>query len=230
MKFLNKTGVVAVFMNEGTQVVAGEAILIGPATSERNRIERDDSVDAHEHSAVLRKQDALATLVEGLVREHSRLVYRIAYAVLRRHQDAEDATQETFLRVLRYSAKLDSVEDPKTWLARIAWRVAVDRSRKSGKMQEVALEDPERPLAEVASLATPADEIAQGMRMENVLEKLIAALPPKLRQPLILSTIEEISPREVAAALGINEAAVRSRIFRARQILKEKLAQFGNRK
>ena len=63
-----------------------------------------------------------------------------------------------------------------------------------------------------------------GTQIEAVLEKLIAALPEKLRQPLILSTIEEMSPREVAAVLGINEAAVRSRVFRARQILKEKLA------
>ena len=54
--------------------------------------------------------------------------------------------------------------------------------------------------------------------------EMIAALPEKLRQPLILSTIEEMSPGEVAATLGINEAAVRSRVFRARKILREKLA------
>ena len=51
-------------------------------------------------------------MLESLVRDHSRLVYRIAYAVLRRHHDAEDATQETFLRVLRYSSKLADVEEP----------------------------------------------------------------------------------------------------------------------
>jgi len=62
------------------------------------------------------------------------------------------------------------------------------------------------------------------------LEKLVAALPEKLRAPLILSAIDEMSPREVAVALGINEAAVRSRVFRARQILREKLTQQGNRK
>ena len=59
---------------------------------------------------------------------------------------------------------------------------------------------------------------------------MIAALPEKLRQPLILSTIEEMSPREVAATLGIDEAAVRSRVFRARQILREKLAGQTSRK
>ena len=66
--------------------------------------------------------------------------------------------------------------------------------------------------------------------MGALLDKLIAALPEKLRAPLVLSAIEEMSPREVALALNINEAAVRSRIFRARQILKEKLGQSLGRK
>ena len=163
--------------------------------------------------------------LEGLVREYSRLVYRIAYAVLRRHHDAEDATQETFLRVLRYASKLDAVGDPKTWLARITWRVAVDRSRQHGRRLEVSLDDPEKPSGEIASSETPADTTVHGAQVGAVLEKLIATLPDKLRQPLILSALEEMSPRDVAAVLGISEAAVRSRVFRARQILREKLAQ-----
>jgi len=192
-------------MIEGRRVLAGEAILSGAATTHRSECERGAD-----------------EVLEGLVRQHSRLVYRIAYAVLRRHHDAEDATQETFLRVLRYSSKLAAVEDPKTWLARIAWRVAVDRSRQRGRTREVALEDPEKPI-EVASSESPADETVHGTQVVAVLEKMISALPEKLREPLILSTIEEMSPREVGATLGINEAAVRSRVFRARRILREKL-------
>jgi RNA polymerase sigma-70 factor, ECF subfamily len=61
-------------------------------------------------------------ILENAVREHARMVYRIAYSVLRNHHDAEDATQETFVRVLRYKRKLEGIEDPKTWLAKIAWR------------------------------------------------------------------------------------------------------------
>ena len=189
-------------MSEGKRVAAGEAILSGLATIERS-------------------QDRM---LEALVREHSRLVYRIAYAVLRRHHDAEDATQETFMRVLRYSSKLSSVADPKTWLARIAWRVAVDRSRRRGRTREIALEDPEKPIPEAASSDASAHETLHGAELSASLERLIAALPEKLREPLILSTIEEMSPKEVAATFGINEAAVRSRVFRARQILRDKLA------
>jgi RNA polymerase sigma-70 factor (ECF subfamily) len=189
-------------MGEGRRLVVGEAILTELRTVAQSREE----------------------ILEHLVRQHTRLVYRIAYAVLRRHHDAEDATQETFLRVLRYSRTLGGVEDHKTWLARIAWRVAVDRNKQQGRKREMPLDDPERPLPEVASSGAAADDALHGAQVSDVLERMIAALPEKLRQPLILSTIEEMSPREVAATLGINEAAARSRVFRARQILKEKLA------
>jgi DNA-directed RNA polymerase specialized sigma24 family protein len=62
--------------------------------------------------------------LELAVRQHARLVYRIAYSVLHNHHDAEDTTQETFLRVLRAARrKLAGVDDPQRWLARIAWRL-----------------------------------------------------------------------------------------------------------
>jgi RNA polymerase sigma-70 factor (ECF subfamily) len=205
-------------MGEGRRLVAGEAILSEAASVAPSR--EDDRERTH--------QRALEAL-ENLVQQHARLVYRIAYAVLRHHHDAEDATQETFLRVLRYSRKLAGVEDHKTWLARIAWRVAIDRNRQLGRKREMPLYDPEQPLPEVASSDAAADEALQGAQVSDVLELMIASLPEKLRQPLILSTIEEMSPREVAATLGINEAAVRSRVFRARQILREKLAGRGER-
>jgi RNA polymerase sigma-70 factor (ECF subfamily) len=209
-------------MGEGRRLVAGEAILSEAASVAPSR--EDDRERTHQ-----RALEALENPLESLVRQHARLVYRIAYAVLRHHHDAEDATQETFLRVLRYSRKLAGVEDHKTWLARIAWRVALDRNRQLGRKREMPLSDPEQPLPEVASSDAAADEALQGAQVSDVLELMIASLPEKLRQPLILSTIEEMSPREVAATLGINEAAVRSRVFRARQILREKLAGRGDR-
>jgi len=203
-------------MSEGKRLVAEEGVLNEAMTQARSQ---DRGQDRSQEEAL-----------EDLVRQHSRLVYRIAYAALRSHHDAEDATQETFLRVLRYSSKLARVENPKTWLARIAWRVAVDRSRQRGRKREVPLEDPERPLAELPSANASADQAMYGSQVGALLERLIAALPEKLREPLILSALEEMSPPEVAATLGINEAAVRSRVFRARQILREKLAQRVDRK
>jgi RNA polymerase sigma-70 factor (ECF subfamily) len=170
------------------------------------------------------KEDEL----ELLVREHARLVYRIAYSVLRNPQDAEDATQETFLRVLRHRRKLASVKDPQAWLARIAWRVTIERKKK---LPDVPIEDVAEVARQLRSRISSADDVLLETEMSLVLENLISLLPTKLRDPLTLSTIQDLSPAQVASALGINEAAVRSRIFRARQILREKLAVLleGNR-
>jgi len=158
--------------------------------------------------------------LELAVRQHARLVYRVAYSVLRNHHDAEDATQEVFVRVLRYRRKLAEVRDLRTWLARIAWRVALGRGRRE---TEVLLEDLPEAATRIRSRASGADELLLGSELTGVLGKLIGGLPRKLRDPLTLSTVEEMSPLDVAAVLGIREAVVRSRLFRARQILRQRL-------
>jgi RNA polymerase sigma-70 factor (ECF subfamily) len=165
--------------------------------------------------------------LELAVREHARMVYRIAFSVLRNHYDAEDATQETFMRVLRYRRRLSALQDMRSWVARIAWRVAVERRRSS---LQTKLENVSQLVAELRSPVAAADEAVLRTEMAALLEQLIAALPGKLRDPLTLSTVEEMSPADIAEVLGVNEAAVRSRLFRARQILREKLAQLLERK
>jgi len=163
-------------------------------------------------------EDAL----EAAVREHARLVYRIAYSVSRNHHDAEDATQETFLRVLRYRRKLEGVDDPKTWIARIAWRVAVQQSKRRPAVSLAETKAAEV-IAELRAGGNTAEELATSNQLAVILELLISALPESLRDAMRLSTVEELQPREIAGVLETSEASVRSRLFRARQILKEKL-------
>jgi RNA polymerase sigma-70 factor (ECF subfamily) len=163
-------------------------------------------------------------LLETVVREYSRLVYRIALSVLRNHAEAEDATQETFLRVLRYGRRLGAVQDPKAWLARVAWRLAVERRRKAPPVKTEEATDA------LPSAAAAADALLLEQERNALVERLIAALPEQLRDPLLLSSVEEMSPREVASTLGISEAAVRSRAFRAREILRDKLLALRERK
>jgi RNA polymerase sigma-70 factor (ECF subfamily) len=162
-----------------------------------------------------REEDLLATAV----RQHARLVYRIAYSVLRNDAEAEDATQETFLRALRYGKKMAGINDQKAWLARIAWRVAGERRKRVA----TAAAKTEGAGETLVSANHGADRILLENERNAALEKLIASLPSPLRDPLVVSTLEEIAPREVAAMLGISEAAVRSRSFRAREILRGKL-------
>lgn len=159
--------------------------------------------------------------VDAAVRAHARLVYRICYCALHNHQDAEDATQETFLRVLRYRQKLEEVRDPRSWIARIAWRVATERRSVPGL---VGLEVVEDAIGRLRSSVASAEEAFLGSEMAELLGRLMARLPQKLRDPLTLSGLEEMSPADIAGVLDLSEAAVRSRIARGRRMLKEKLA------
>ena len=186
-------------MNEDRQVVAGPVIL----------------------SEAMAMAQVAENVLEAMVREHSRLVYRVAYSVVRNHHDAEDVTQETFARVLRYGKKIGEVRDQKTWLARIAWRVAVDRRKK---MPEISLDDSSNTVVELRTSIASAEEVLLGSEISRLLEALISALPGQLRDPLTLSTVQEMSPSDIAEILRIKPAVVRSRLFRAREILREKLS------
>jgi RNA polymerase sigma-70 factor (ECF subfamily) len=158
--------------------------------------------------------------LERIVREHARLVYRVAYSVVRNHHDAEDVTQETFLRVLRSRKKLDAVHDVKPWLARIAWRIAVDRTRKK---PQVGLGEIDQDVDGLRARSL-TEESLLAAEMSGLLGRMIAVLPSQLKDVITLSTVQELSPAEIGEVLGIPESAVRSRQFRARQILKDKMA------
>jgi RNA polymerase sigma-70 factor (ECF subfamily) len=167
-------------------------------------------------------------VLERAVREHARLVYRIAYSVLRNGTEAEDVVQEVFLRALRHGKKLQEVEDPKAWLARIAWRVAVEERRRTmrdaGRQPMRDSEDGELPEGDAQHSADSGAELALlGKERGELLHTMISGLPDALRDPLVLSALEELSSREIGTVLGISEAAVRSRAFRARQILRERM-------
>lgn len=168
--------------------------------------------------------DAGADLVETLVREHARFVYRVAYAVLRNHHDAEDAVQETFIRVWRHRGELRDLREARPWLARIAWRVAVDKRRRPADLSLEQQEEAARGVRELRDQGAGADQLAISAQMQELLAALISSLPRDLREVLTLSTVEEMTSAEVGAVLGIPEVTVRTRLFRARQLLKEKLA------
>ena len=161
-----------------------------------------------------------ATDFESVVREHARFVFKVAYSMLRNVEDAEDAVQETFLRVHR-SGDLPNVRELKSWLARIAWRVAANRIRRRPKAElEVLTKAGFQARAEEAS----AEQLLVRQEEAALLHRLIVTLPEELRHPLVLSTVEEMSSGEIGKVLGIPEASVRTRLFRARQMLKEKIS------
>ena len=153
----------------------------------------------------------------GLVERQSRFVFRVAYALLRNSHDAEDAVQETFLKLYR-GGTWEAIENERAFLARVAWRIAVDKLKSGRRVTtlldgELAMHGGESP-----------EDAAVSADWSAAVHRLVDALPEELRQPLALSTVEEMNSREIAEAMGIAEGTVRTRLMRARQILKQKLA------
>jgi RNA polymerase sigma-70 factor, ECF subfamily len=159
--------------------------------------------------------------LEAVVREHARFVYKLAYFVVRNHFDAEDVTQETFVRVMKQRQQLSDIQDQRAWLARIAWRVAI--SRKRG-LPEISLEEATESLRKLYAAGASAEELASEKQMLGLLKHMIDTLPAKLRDPLLLSLAEELSSIEVGKILGIPETSVRTRLLRARHLLRQKLS------
>jgi RNA polymerase sigma-70 factor (ECF subfamily) len=159
--------------------------------------------------------------LEALVRQHARFVYQVTYMLLRNHHDAEDSTQETFMRVWRYRKRLPEARDLKAWLARIAWRVALDRRKKAA---EISLADAAEAVFKLYAAGESAEKIAGAKQMAVLLDQLIATLPGKLRDPMLLSLDQELTQAEIGRVLNIPESSVRTRLFRARQMLRQKLS------
>jgi RNA polymerase sigma-70 factor, ECF subfamily len=154
------------------------------------------------------------------VQRQSRLVFRVAYTVLRNSHDAEDVVQEVFLKFYRNGRWRDA-RDEKAYFARTAWRMAIDRVPK----QHVSSEEE----MEVASPLPGPEQLAVDADWQSKVHCLIDGLPEELRQPLALSTIQELTSSQIAVVMNIPEGTVRTRIMRARQLLRDKLAAMEGR-
>jgi RNA polymerase sigma-70 factor, ECF subfamily len=155
----------------------------------------------------------------ALVQRQSRFVFRVAYAVLLNSYDAEDAVQETFLKLYR-NRGWKQANNERAFLARVAWRIAMDLKRC---LMSTSESPDSTPLNELTS-PTPDPETAFTSVNEHAsIHALINSLAEDLRVPLVLSTFEELNSREIGEILGIPEGTVRTRLQRARQMLREKL-------
>ena len=153
----------------------------------------------------------------GLVSQYAGTLYRVAYSVLRNSADAEDAVQEAFVRVLRHRETLAEVRDQRVWLIRIVWNVVLDRKRRMKTRPET---DDVAELARVlpAGGLTADERVAAAQHHARVLA-CVEQLPAKERQVLMLSAFEDLTSVEIASVLGITESSVRSRLFRARNLM-----------
>jgi RNA polymerase sigma-70 factor, ECF subfamily len=172
-----------------------------------------------ENEGTLRRaeDDALAALLATLVDQYASALYRVAFSVLRNPSDAEDAVQETFLRVLRHRDSLGEVRDHRVWLIRIVWNIVLDRKRRAKTRPET---DDVAELARVLpSTGLSAEDRAAAAQHHARVLACVERLPEKERQVLVLSAFDELSSVEIAEVLDITESSVRSRLFRARNLM-----------
>lgn len=160
---------------------------------------------------------ALAREFDARLADCPKLAYRVALGVLRNAAEAEDVAQEAMLRAYRNFHRLRDRDRFRGWLARTAWRLALDRIRAERRRES----------RELAALENPAERGVENVVASREFELYVAramdALPEKLRLVMVLAAMEGYDTREVAALLAIPEGTVRSRLFLARKQLAESL-------
>jgi RNA polymerase sigma-70 factor (ECF subfamily) len=167
---------------------------------------------------------------ERLMRRHNRRLYRLARATLRDGAEAEDALQEAYLAAYRSIGSYRGDAAPATWLSRLVINECLGRLRRQKRRDNIvpirgseALEAEEF-VAMDATRPSP-DEAAMRAEVRALIERRLDQLPEEFRVVFVLRSVEELSVEEAAQCLGIPEATVRSRHFRARSLLREALAQ-----
>ncbi|MGE5131066.1 MAG: RNA polymerase sigma factor [Sphingomonadaceae bacterium] len=163
-----------------------------------------------------------------IMRLHNQRLFRTARAILRDDAEAEDAVQEAYVQAYRALPDFRGEAQLSTWLVRIVANEALGRLRKRRRgAQVIALgadaECAEEPM-DPDNTAQP-ERAAERAQTRRLIEAKIDALPDTFRAVFVLRAVEELSVEETAAALGIPEATVRTRYFRARAILREALAR-----
>ncbi len=160
--------------------------------------------------------DAGLECFERLLRETHRTVFQVAYAVLANAADAEEVTQDAFLRAYQKFSTLRDPQKFRAWVARMSWRLALNRQRANFRALR-------RDGAWFESRSAPNDPEAEASarEFESRMQEHIACLPEKLRSALLLSAVQGLDVRTVAMILKVPEGTVRSRLHLARrQLLK----------
>src|ERR1700733_631278 len=164
---------------------------------------------------------------EDLVKEHTSRVYGLCYRFTRKHSDAQDLTQDVFLRVFQTLGTFRSDEASFTgWLIRITRNLLIDNYRRSSS-DRVTWSIEDQPGIEGLATSTELPDQALAWREANdLLQASLARLSPELREPIVFSDLEELKYRETAVILGIPEGTVKSRLNRGRAELAKVMRRY----
>jgi len=185
--------------------------------------------DASEEDLVARAAGGDEAAFETIMRRYNRLLFRTARSIVKSDAEAEDALQEAYLRAWRALGTFRSDARLSTWLVRIVANEALGRLRRK-EAQVIPLEaamTSTEPAIQASLTDEPddrPDRHAMRAQLRKLLETRIDGLPDVFRTVFMLRAVEEMTVEEVAEALAIPEATVRTRFFRARSLLREGLA------
>jgi RNA polymerase sigma-70 factor (ECF subfamily) len=169
-----------------------------------------------------------------LVELYDRRIFRLVFRMLGRREEAEDMVQEVFVQVFKSIESFRGDAKLATWIYRIAVNLCKNRNKYLYRRKSEAQDELE-PAAEWRSLdeargvtsgeAAGPDQVVQGYQLEVIVKMSIAELEPDFREVLILRDVEDLTYEEIMEITGLAEGTVKSRIHRARSMLKEKVSR-----
>lgn len=164
-------------------------------------------------------------LFEVLMRRHNERVYRAARAIIKDESEAEDIMQQAYVNAYSHLRQFDGRSRFSTWLTRIAIHEALARARRRGRYTDMDLEHPSA-LTVATSTAAPLDpeRLAFSRELGALMESAMDRLPDGAREVFILRMVEGMNTEEVAATLDVSEAVVKTRLSRARAVLRRELS------
>lgn len=159
-----------------------------------------------------------------LVRRHQKMVYNLALGKTGSHHDAEEVTQTAFLKAWQGIRSFQGKAAFSSWLYRLTANAAIDLLRRR-RAPALSLDDPDLP--PLADRDPGPEETSLAAERRRLLWQAIDRLPEAQRTPLVLREMEGLSYREIAQALDLEEGTVKSRLARARLLLRRLLAESG---
>lgn len=163
---------------------------------------------------VRRVLEGETTLFELLIRRYNQRLYRATRAILKNEEEAEDAMQEAYVRAFANLDQFAGEAQISTWLTKIAVYEALGRLRRRKRMDE---------MPDIVSSSVSPERAAYGRELQTAIESAVDALPPLYRSVFVLREIEEMTGADTAECLGITEETVKTRLHRARRLLRHRL-------
>ena len=192
----------------------------------RIRSETDDDLDL-----VHASQNGDVAAFEQIVKRYDDKLFRIARSVTHNREDSQDAVQEAFLKAFQDSGRFRGDSQFSTWLIRITVNQSLMKLRKQRAIREVSLDedfqaDGDMLPMEVTDWAPNPEQLYRASELRDILRKTLAELRTSLRTVFVLQDLEGLSTDQTAEALNLSQSAVKSRLWRARMQLRERLNKY----